>query len=163
MGFFYGLRMRPASVGSVPSGFNSLLPSVEHNPNMRHGVVEYNSQLSEMVVRQFELVPLTGEGGQVLQLPLIPSSVLRQVVPAIESFHYIEKELAAGSVVLGDVEEEIKEMLGKLTIFLRYATDKNVDVHQFFDEVGGLPESLCLLSSNQVIFDPPVKSVVERP
>jgi GNAT superfamily N-acetyltransferase len=65
--FKYGLPLRPAGVGSVPTGYTrydemgSYDDSGERDRSTRHGVVIYPNELSDEEIKRFELVPIHNE------------------------------------------------------------------------------------------------------
>jgi formylmethanofuran dehydrogenase subunit A len=50
----YGLQMRPASIGAIPKGSFTLVPS----ELFRHGIIEYTRELSAEEVKAYELVKI---------------------------------------------------------------------------------------------------------
>jgi hypothetical protein len=62
--FKYGMRLRPAGVGAVKPGYISYNPDEkmeDKDAMIRHGVVEYDHELTDEEVKKWELVPIHNE------------------------------------------------------------------------------------------------------
>lgn len=63
--YWYGMRMRPLSIGTVPKDFKSTMPAPAEGAPFadaaRHGIVTYAERLSPEDVKAFELIPLIHE------------------------------------------------------------------------------------------------------
>ena len=133
----YGLVNRPPSLGAVPKGYTHYDPSNQGIDGVRHGVLTYPHELSAHEVKQFELLPLTGEGGSSLELPKFPAAVLRQVEPAVSTLRYLAENLT--KPYDEDIQEEEAKALKTLDIFRKYAQSKHLDAERALRELGYNP------------------------
>jgi SNF2 family DNA or RNA helicase/predicted RNA methylase len=135
----YALPMRPPAPGAVPKGFISheQAPDI---PEARHGVITYDRPLTPDEIKNHELVPISGQDGNPLELPKVPAAVATKVRNAMESLHYMANEVRTGNVPLSDYAEDIAEAHRTLKIFDDYANRRGIDKDKVLAELGGIPD-----------------------
>ena len=137
--FKYGLVNRPPAIGAVPKGYTNYDPINGGIDGIRHGVLTYPHELSAEVVKQYELLPLSGKGGQPLEVPKWPAAVIRKATEAIATLNYIKGEgLDPGA------DEGIKEGFDKanatIKILKAYAAGKShLNADRALEELGYVP------------------------
>ena len=128
--FRYGLVYRPPGIGAVPTGYTSYDLDNQGIEGVRHGVLTYNKQLPDSLVKQFELLPLSGKDGKPLEAPKFPKAVLQKAKEAIESLNYLKNEDPKEYV------DEIADFNATLDIFRKYAKSKHLDAERALLELG---------------------------
>lgn len=108
--FRYALQYRPLQIGAVPKGYVHYEPDGGDIERARHGILTYDRQLTDAEVKQYELVPLSGDDGHPLESPRIPAAVLHKVEEAINTLNYVHDE-NIDEADAGEVLEEARNAL----------------------------------------------------
>jgi len=125
---WYGLKLRPASLGAVPKSFSAifgvdeakeLFGNLSCHTSVRHGVVAYPEPLEQCQVDNYDLVCLDrAMATETFNLDSIPKSELEKSLANLLAEHFLKVgDNYTIAEIEADSEFELKEAFKGLTIF----------------------------------------------
>ncbi|MFQ3190908.1 MAG: hypothetical protein ACI936_002044 [Paraglaciecola sp.] len=135
---YFGLRLRPYSLGVAPKGVSAVLPkeqalalfaNLRDTNNIRHGVIAYPSALSEADANAFDLIPLCEENGIELKyINSIPKGELQvKLIEMLAEYFYSLNDAYIIAEIEGDGEYELMMAFKQLPVF----TNRKVEPQPF--------------------------------
>jgi hypothetical protein len=131
---YFGLRMRPYSLGVAPKGESAVFPqeqalalfaNLRDNNNVRHGVIAYPTALSEADANAFDLIPLCKENGiEFSYINSIPKGELQvKLIEMLAGYFYSQNNSYVIAEIEADGEYELMMAFKELPVFINRKTE----------------------------------------